>query len=244
MAYNLSGYVSAQGAVGSAYLRVSWYPTLDGSGRAIATDDSTGRVTGANSDFAFLSTGPLAPPPGAYSARVRALLTPVSTSYAAMYVDDFSFTTAGPASAIAPKSGASDDDTDLPSEDEPAPRPKRTPTPTRTPRPPTATRTPVAETSSTSVREAPKDEREVAQVMGVRNEPTPRPLRPKEQPAVANDWGDVDTVPAQDVMLLADQRPAPVVNTGRLLLAAGLVSLLCGVAGAAGYLYVRERLVR
>jgi hypothetical protein len=135
--YEFSGWLKPQGAIRGAYLRISWYASLDGSGRALATDDSTARLSQAVNDFAFFTTGPVAPPPGARSARVRAMLGPYEGAFATLLMDDFAFLPTGPASALLkPKETAVDEDEeDAVEEPEPTPRPKATPAATRTPRP-------------------------------------------------------------------------------------------------------------
>ena len=48
--YELSGYLRPQGDVKSAYLRISWYASFDGTGSALATDDSTVKLTSPTND--------------------------------------------------------------------------------------------------------------------------------------------------------------------------------------------------
>ena len=74
-----------------AYLRISWYASNDGTGAALATDDSTSRAPGPSGDFVQLNTGAKSPPPNARSARVRILLTPSSAAAAGLYIDDVWF---------------------------------------------------------------------------------------------------------------------------------------------------------
>ncbi|MPZ50678.1 MAG: hypothetical protein GEU75_15500 [Dehalococcoidia bacterium] len=90
-AYELAGYLQADGGVGAAYLRISWYESADGSGSALATDDSTSRISGGGSGFTYLTTGPRTPPPGSRSARVRVMLAPAGAAAATIYMDDVSF---------------------------------------------------------------------------------------------------------------------------------------------------------
>jgi|CXWL01.1.fsa_nt_gi hypothetical protein len=92
--------------VASALLRVSWYASTDGSGSALGTADSTARLEAAGSEWRYLTTGGVAAPGEAQSARVRVLLQPVSDAPAAMYVDDASF---GPA-VLAPVADEGMDD--------------------------------------------------------------------------------------------------------------------------------------
>jgi len=91
-AYVLSGYALKNDAnVGAAYLRLSWYASPDGSGRAIDTVDSTARLTDDSPGFRFLSTGPVVAPTEAASAKVRLMLDPVSEAEGTVYFDDISF---------------------------------------------------------------------------------------------------------------------------------------------------------
>jgi hypothetical protein len=136
-AYEFSGYLRPQGNVKSAYLRISWYASFDGSGAAIATDDSTLKLTGPTNEFVYLTTGPVAPPPFARSVRVKPMLGPVASAPAMLFMDDFAFVPAGPAAALLkqPTLDADEEMSDLGEEPEPTPRPRTTPQPTRTPRP-------------------------------------------------------------------------------------------------------------
>jgi hypothetical protein len=96
--YEFQGYVATDGDVSEAYLRIAWYTSDDASGSALSSIDSLSRL-GSASGFAYLTTGPVAPPPDARSARLRVILAPASTSTATIFMDDFSFgtTTAPPA---------------------------------------------------------------------------------------------------------------------------------------------------
>ena len=81
-------------------LRVSWYPTSNGSGSAISDVDSSGTVRGAPAGFRLLDTGAIRAPGGAHSARIRLLLRPASTQTTHAFFDDASFApTSAPASA-------------------------------------------------------------------------------------------------------------------------------------------------
>ncbi len=95
-AYEFNGYAAPAGGVAEAFLRISWYESSDGSGRALGTTDSTARLNTNDGSFGFLTTGSVAAPAEAHSARLRAMLAPVSAAPATVYLDDFSF---GPASA-------------------------------------------------------------------------------------------------------------------------------------------------
>lgn len=69
-------------------LRVSWYPTSNGSGSAISDVDSSGTVRGAPTGFRLLDTGAVRAPSGAHSARIRLLLRPASTQTTHAFFDD------------------------------------------------------------------------------------------------------------------------------------------------------------
>jgi hypothetical protein len=88
--YEFSGYVSGDAGVQAAYLRISWYASNDGSGAALATTDSTSRISGASA-YALLATGPVQAPVGARSARTRVVLTPSSAGPASITFDDLWF---------------------------------------------------------------------------------------------------------------------------------------------------------
>ncbi|HEX5479662.1 MAG TPA: lamin tail domain-containing protein [Dehalococcoidia bacterium] len=84
-------------AVASAFLRVSWYASADASGSALDSIDSTMRIEAADAQFRSLTTGSIAAPQDAHSARLRVILAPVSSAPAVIYVDDASFGPAAPA---------------------------------------------------------------------------------------------------------------------------------------------------
>jgi hypothetical protein len=91
-AYVLSGYALKNDAnIEASYLRLSWYASPDGSGRAIDSVDSTTRLTDDSPDFRFLTTGPVAAPAEAGSAKVRLMLDPVSEAEGKVYFDAISF---------------------------------------------------------------------------------------------------------------------------------------------------------
>ncbi|UCH87353.1 MAG: hypothetical protein JSU97_02900, partial [Dehalococcoidia bacterium] len=91
-AYILSGYALKNDAnVQSAYLRLSWYASPDGSGRAIDSVDSTARLTDDSPHFRFLTTDPVEAPSEAASAKVRLMLDPLSEAEGKVYFDDISF---------------------------------------------------------------------------------------------------------------------------------------------------------
>jgi hypothetical protein len=99
--YEFGGALMPEGTAYEAYLRISWYASGDGSGSLISSDDSTSRVSNGSSSFTWLTTGPINPPPGANSARLRVMLAPGGGGEAVVYLDDFALTT-GP--LVAPTS--------------------------------------------------------------------------------------------------------------------------------------------
>jgi hypothetical protein len=91
-AYDLSGYALKNDPdVEAAYLRLSWYASTDGSGQAMGSVDSTSRLTGDSPDFRLLTTGAVAAPAGASSAKTRLMLDPASEAEAIVYFDAISF---------------------------------------------------------------------------------------------------------------------------------------------------------
>ena len=118
--YEFSGHVAADAGVREAYLRISWYPTPDASGPAMSTTDSLDRVAGPSEGFVFLTTGPVQPPAGAASARVRVLLAPHGDDTSSIRIDDVSFgVTAAPSPTPPPT--ATPVPTSMPSPTPPAP---------------------------------------------------------------------------------------------------------------------------
>jgi hypothetical protein len=90
--YVLSGYALKNDAnVDAAYLRLSWYASSDGSGTAIDSVDSTMHLTDDSPEFRFLTSGPVAAPAEAASAKVRLMLDPVSETEGTVYFDAISF---------------------------------------------------------------------------------------------------------------------------------------------------------
>ena len=94
--YEFGGYVDSDGGVSRAYLRISWYESGDGSGQAISTTDSTATIDGDGGGYVFLSTGSVAPPAGARSARPRVVMTPLGSVEASIWFDDLAFSVAAP----------------------------------------------------------------------------------------------------------------------------------------------------
>jgi hypothetical protein len=88
--YEFSGFVSAGDGIRQAYLRISWYATADGSSTATSDSDSVSTIDAAGT-YAALSTGPVTPPAGTRSARLRIVLAPAGAAPAAITFDDLSF---------------------------------------------------------------------------------------------------------------------------------------------------------
>ena len=95
--YRLDAYVYLNDPrAEAALLRISWYTSADGSGRAVATVDSTSQLDEPQGRYRYLTTGPVQAPPGVRSAKVRVLLRPRSAASAVIYIDDVSFRPAAP----------------------------------------------------------------------------------------------------------------------------------------------------
>ena len=150
--YRASVY-AAQAGSGDIFLRVSWYDTNDGSGEAIASDDSTSVISHSSSQFTLLQTDPIEAPSSARSASVRLMFRPGGASGLTAYFDDAAF---GEVSA--------------PTEAPPIATPTPTPTPTVAPLPGASVTPP--STSSRTATPAP------TQAPG----PTPRPASPTPVP--------------------------------------------------------------
>jgi hypothetical protein len=88
--------------VASAFLRMSWYASDDGSGTAMDSADSLSRIDSPQDAYQHLTTGAVAAPARAHSAKLRIMLAPVSDAHAAIYADDASF---GPASSTPTPAG-------------------------------------------------------------------------------------------------------------------------------------------
>ncbi len=104
--YEASGWFRVDGP-GEAFLRVSWYASEDGSGSALASDDSPPT---SSAEWTELRTGPLQAPAEARSARIRLMLRPQGSEPVTAWFDAVDWRPAGP----------------------PTPTPTATPTPTST----------------------------------------------------------------------------------------------------------------
>ncbi len=135
--------------VESAFLRISWYSSADGSGSALSTIDSKAALSAPRPEFRPLSTGAVMAPPGAHSARLRILMRPQDETNAVIYIDDVSFAKAAapappPATATAITQATPAAATPIAATGTPL-RPSITPASTATSGPPTAaTATPPA----------------------------------------------------------------------------------------------------
>ncbi len=88
--YEFAGFAAVGGGVPQAFLRVSWYQSTDGSGTALASDDSL-PTSPATAAFQHLATGAIEAPAGARSAKLRLMLRPASAATAMAYFDALSF---------------------------------------------------------------------------------------------------------------------------------------------------------
>jgi len=106
-AYALSAYaLKHDTAVAGAYLRLSWYASLDGSGQAIDSADSTERLTDDVSEFRLLTTGAVVAPADAASAKARLMLDPVGEASGTAYFDSVTFEETIPVEPTASPSAA------------------------------------------------------------------------------------------------------------------------------------------
>ena len=82
--------------VKAVFVRVSWYASADGGGQALSLVDSETVLDTASPAFRALTTGPVAAPADARSARVRLMLRPASGAQARAYFDDVAFAQTSP----------------------------------------------------------------------------------------------------------------------------------------------------
>jgi hypothetical protein len=92
--YQASVHAMSASAPAAAFLRLSWYASEDGSGPAIASDDSTQAATGPA--FRLLSTGSVQAPEGAHSVKLRLMLRPGSEAPMTAYFDAVTFSQTDP----------------------------------------------------------------------------------------------------------------------------------------------------
>jgi hypothetical protein len=84
--------------VEAVFMRISWYASADGSGQALSSADSDTLLDTAAPAFGALTTGPVAAPVDARSARVRLMLRPASGAQASAFFDDVAFAGTSPPS--------------------------------------------------------------------------------------------------------------------------------------------------
>jgi len=89
--YAASAFMHVASGDGEVFVRVSWYLDADGTGSALAQDDSPAIASTA---WTPASTGPVQAPPEAASARVRLMLRPSGTVLGVF--DDASFVEVSP----------------------------------------------------------------------------------------------------------------------------------------------------
>lgn len=95
--YSLHGFVLKNGLPDSlVFLRISWYSSPDASGSSFASSDSAQTLPGGDSSFRYLSTGSVAAPQEARSARARIVFVPASAIPETIYLDDFVFEETAP----------------------------------------------------------------------------------------------------------------------------------------------------
>jgi len=90
--YDASAFARYTNAnVKAVFIRVSWYASADGGGQALSSVDSETVLNTTSPAFRPLTTGPVAAPASARSARVRLMLRPASGAQASAYFDDVAF---------------------------------------------------------------------------------------------------------------------------------------------------------
>ena len=217
LAYEFAGFLRSGGGIKSVYLRISWYDSLDGSGRALSTDDST-RLTNTGDTFAFVSTGGIAPPATARSARLRVMLSPEGAGGTVVYLDDFSFVT-----TVASRTANRTADPDEPAEapvPTATPQQSDTPAPTRTPS--SADETPT--TSASAANQTPRQSVTPPRPSG-RNTTSPSPVA--ETLALRSDG-----TPAEPTSGPSSEIDRPGKGNGTPFWAVGVVILLVSVGGS------------
>jgi hypothetical protein len=94
--------------VEGVFLRVSFYESDDGSGRAMSSVDSEGTLSGNDPDFVSLSTGVIQAPQGANTAKLRLMLRPASGALGIAFFDSASFERVAPTPAALQPTGDTD----------------------------------------------------------------------------------------------------------------------------------------
>jgi hypothetical protein len=84
--YEASAWTMAGGAA-EAFLRLSWYESVDGNGAAIESVDSSESATRNAAEFVALSTGAVQAPANAQTVKVRLMMRPGSDGETTAYFD-------------------------------------------------------------------------------------------------------------------------------------------------------------
>ena len=87
--YSASVRAVAVASSADAFLRVSWYHSVDGTGEAVDQVDSEEQVVGTT--YSSITTGPILVPSGVHSAKIRLALRPASAAPAVVAFDVVSF---------------------------------------------------------------------------------------------------------------------------------------------------------
>ncbi|MXZ63539.1 MAG: hypothetical protein F4Y98_08115, partial [Chloroflexi bacterium] len=88
--YQAGAWLQPRDDAALGFLRIAWYASSDGSGRQLATVDSS-PAPGDAADFVEVTTGAVQAPPTARSAQVRLMLRPRSSALATLVADDAYF---------------------------------------------------------------------------------------------------------------------------------------------------------
>jgi len=122
--YTFSAYVcDNEPQVDSAFLRVSWFASGDGSGSAIGSSDSAQSLSEPITTYRQLTTGSVQAPAAARSARARIVLRPRSSAAARIFVDEAWFVTSSPAAVVTDEPAAAADASPSDANDPPSARP-------------------------------------------------------------------------------------------------------------------------
>ena len=99
--YTFSGWILKDApTLSEAYLRVRWYASDDGSGSMIGSAESTGVLTDNDPQYRLLTTGEIAAPDSAHSAKI-CFYVRVEGGAGAVFIDDASFQPWSPPSPTA-----------------------------------------------------------------------------------------------------------------------------------------------
>jgi hypothetical protein len=94
--YEASVQALAGPGLESAFLRLSWYASPDGSGQAVSSVDSLESTLPTAGAFRLITTGAVQAPAGVASAKLRLMLRPASEQHTAAYFDAAAFYPAQP----------------------------------------------------------------------------------------------------------------------------------------------------